>query len=491
MNHKVTVVVSSLLLLFSQTSVLSQPLSANNILASTPTAQESQSDSSSADAPLKRRSAGTRFIDIQYPDLENNNPNLYYPDAGREGWDSNISNGLEEYKQGNLAAALESLGNAETKLSNSLGDDFSNLALGNIVHTSPTTNLPDRDSSIPTPLPNPQGVEEYAAIANATGLIYRDLKEWEKSEAYFNRALSAFTAIENNIGRSIALTNLGTNYRQLERPQEALNYYHRALEFSQPNSDRHSQKYIFNQIALAYYDAGNKQKSLEYFQRVLAIAEEEDNALDKGIAFNNIGEVYRSLGRKSEARRHYELALLELESYSVLNTSFLYRTLNSPDIEQKIIKAVEENIASISISRETAFTCGNVDGVPTTIASNIRGDIAIISWDSDYLSSTAYTPQQRCETVATRLNKGYQNELKYLTTGVQNGLNVICMTSTNEGSCEEVLLILRPGDDPQQTLQALFNTRTTSSSASLYQSSSDSRFIDLEKYLEIAPTVAR
>ena len=142
-----------------------------------------------------------------------------------------------------------------------------------------------------------------------------------------------------------------------------------------------------------------------------------------------------------------------------------------------------------SLANETTFACDNIGGVPTTIASTTRGDIPLLNWDSSYFTSTTYTPQQRCEITASRFEKGYQNGLKYLTTGMQNGLDVICMTSTNGGSCEEVLLTLKPEDDPQQTLLALFNTRTGSSSQPLNESSANARqFIDLEKYLETAST---
>ena len=529
MNQKVVLVVSSLLLLFSQTSILSQSSFANTTLASTPSAQESQSNPSSADAPMKRRSAGTRFIDLQVPDLENNNPNLYYPDAWGESQDSNISMGLEKYQQGDLAAALQNLSAAEAKFA-SLASSLSNDELPDFVRDtlptiprSETTNIPDsdRDSSKPTPLPNPEDVEEYAAIANATGLIYRNLKEWDKSEAYFIDALSAFTTIDNNIGRSIALTNLGTNYRQLKQPQAALNYYRLALK-SEQNSDRQNQKYILNQIALAYYASGDKQKSLDYFQKVLAIAEEEENALNQGVALNNIGEVYRSLGQQSAARRHYKLALENLSDSNNQLTTTVEENIASNSFEDEssldiigdlpsnentganstdridAAHGINEGVGSSqriignnnSLSEETTFTCGAVDGVPTTIASTMRGDIAFINWNSDYFSSTGYTPQQRCETVANRLKRGYQNGLKYLTTGIKNGLNVICMTSTIGGDCQEVLLTPKPEDDPQQTLQALFNIRTGGSSQALNEDSLGSReFIDFEKYLETAPTI--
>ncbi len=65
MNRKVTVIVSSLLLLFSQTSVLSQSSFNDTTLFNTQIAQQSNSDSSSnSSAPRIRRSGGPRFINL-------------------------------------------------------------------------------------------------------------------------------------------------------------------------------------------------------------------------------------------------------------------------------------------------------------------------------------------------------------------------------------------------------------------------------------------
>ncbi|NEP57848.1 MAG: hypothetical protein F6K31_12625 [Symploca sp. SIO2G7] len=142
-----------------------------------------------------------------------------------------------------------------------------------------------------------------------------------------------------------------------------------------------------------------------------------------------------------------------------------------------------------SQAQNTQFYCGVSTGVPTTIASTPRGNVPVIRWVSNYFSGSGYNPQSRCQEVSSRFQTYYNNgTLSYITTGIMNGLPVICVSSTNGGPCSGLLFTLKKGQNASRTLQQLFDVRTAAAGP-LYESStggSNKIYIDVENYLNQA-----
>lgn len=455
MNHKVTVLVSSLLLLFSQTSVFSQSSFQNTTLANTYIAQQSDSDSSAnPEAPKIRRSAGPRFIDLQFP--ENDSGGGEYI---RQWVDSNGKID-RQYSSSSLEELNQIIANNPEDVSayNNRGNLYAELGKYDLA-------LADYNQAISL---NPQ-----TPIYINRAILYRELGEYNLAFTNYDQALQVSQKNRNRLEEATTLNNLGMLYTALGRPKQALDNFNKAFYIFEEIGDRINQQYTLNQIALTYYELGTKEKSLDYFQQVLTIAQEQNDTVAEGITLNNIGEVYWSLGQKTTARKYYELALENLQ-----------------DNNSELITTVKQNIARNLSTEEIAFSCGSVNGIPTTIANTSKGDLAFISWHSR--NFTGFFPQKRCEIITTKLEKGYRSGLQYLTTGIQQyGEPVICMTSTIKGNCEEVLLTLKSNSDPAEELQALLDIRTsTTSSQPLYQSSSSPRvYINLEEYLNTAPPI--
>lgn len=137
----------------------------------------------------------------------------------------------------------------------------------------------------------------------------------------------------------------------------------------------------------------------------------------------------------------------------------------------------------------TTFVCGVSDGVPATLAQTERGDIPVIRWTSDYFSDSGWTPQTRCEAVSERFQTYNQNgTLEYLTTGVMNGMPVICTALEENGPCNDLLLTLKQDANPTQTLQELLNVRDHASGP--INQSNSRLYINMSDYLQTAPVEA-
>ncbi len=140
---------------------------------------------------------------------------------------------------------------------------------------------------------------------------------------------------------------------------------------------------------------------------------------------------------------------------------------------------------SKNIVSQTTFVCGQIEGVPTTIARTPQGiDVPIIRYVSGYFAESGYTNEYRCQEVSARFQR-YASEgtLKYMATGKMNGYPVICVAETQGGSCgNRILITLKQNSDPRATLQALIDIRNNSG---LVLNETGSRlYVDMEEFLQ-------
>ena len=118
------------------------------------------------------------------------------------------------------------------------------------------------------------------------------------------------------------------------------------------------------------------------------------------------------------------------------------------DAQNKADSPVTSSARTVSAeSSQRTFECKTVQGAPTTVVKDSRGERQVIRWISHFGDKP---PQRRCQEVSNRMNT-YSG--KYIAHGVMNGQNVICMTDRVGADCPNVLYELKPGQDPQATLR--------------------------------------
>lgn len=159
--------------------------------------------------------------------------------------------------------------------------------------------------------------------------------------------------------------------------------------------------------------------------------------------------------------------------------------------------------ASPSQAQSVLFQCGaDYMDIPTTYVETQGGVVEIFKWKSNYFQEP-YTPVQRCLEVTERMNR-FQPD--YLVSGRVNNYNVICAGTSCDRNGSNVLLTLRPDQNPAQVLQEIDNTRDGAGGPSLqfngttnilnrYRRSNISKKSDgsvtlnLTRYLQTAPKV--
>ena len=109
-----------------------------------------------------------------------------------------------------------------------------------------------------------------------------------------------------------------------------------------------------------------------------------------------------------------------------------------------------------SNAQEISFVCTTDSAnIPTTYAQTADGPMPVFKWTSRYFRPP-YTPMQRCQEVAQRMNTFYrQGQLDFLTDGRVNSLPVICAGQVCDTNGRNVLITLKPNQNPQQVLREI------------------------------------
>ncbi len=151
------------------------------------------------------------------------------------------------------------------------------------------------------------------------------------------------------------------------------------------------------------------------------------------------------------------------------------------------VSAIATNVmAQKTLVQTRAFICARINGVPTTIAQTDRGEIPVIRWTSDRFRDAGYSPGRRCLEVSSRFQQYFRNgQLDYLTTGMMNNQQVVCVADRKGGDCTGLLFTLKRGSNPNQVLNSLLAVRVRASSVPLNESTSRV-YIDMSEYLKQA-----
>jgi Circadian oscillating protein COP23 len=115
--------------------------------------------------------------------------------------------------------------------------------------------------------------------------------------------------------------------------------------------------------------------------------------------------------------------------------------------------------ATASPTDKFSASCDTSGKVPrTVVAVNGRTAGTIIHWESKVFDKANYNALRRCGLVSPKIDKFFKSEGKlYIKNGTMNNLPVICLTNSVDGTCQETLYTLKPGQDGKKALQDLLD----------------------------------
>ena len=145
-------------------------------------------------------------------------------------------------------------------------------------------------------------------------------------------------------------------------------------------------------------------------------------------------------------------------------------------------------IAELKFSCDTSFNEKLNKKVPTTIAWRPNGKIVLIQWVKDL--GNYWTPQKRCDEFSREINDAHRDgTLKFITSSRDKGDKVICTATEKGGKCKNILMTLRPKDNPLIILNDIKGALDGLSVSHIEHSSQTSKIyiqIDWDKFIDKA-----
>jgi Circadian oscillating protein COP23 len=186
------------------------------------------------------------------------------------------------------------------------------------------------------------------------------------------------------------------------------------------------------------------------------------------------------------------------------NKSFVSTTLAAIAINLAFVPLLNQGthaqseVNAVEKSDRVTFSCGAIpdqasgEKIPATVAwvPQREETVTIIAWKSNYIPQ--WDAQKRCETVSPKFQAFYEDgRLEYLTTGENNGYDIICAAMETGQPCkaEDQLFQVKANNDPEAVLTGLTGIIEGTSSEPIYQSSGDQTYVSMEELLNAAPAI--
>ncbi len=176
-------------------------------------------------------------------------------------------------------------------------------------------------------------------------------------------------------------------------------------------------------------------------------------------ALTNLGEAFRLLGKPEESLKFHQKAL-EIDSHlepaliGLVKTKMDLNNFTEANEEnEKILQINPKNSMALKLKSELSniakleerFLCATVNGVTTTIYSDLRIKKRLIQWISN-----TYSQEEQCQEFAGRANMILQGQGQfYATTGRMNNQPIICATNFKRSGCTALLLTVKQDKDAE------------------------------------------
>lgn len=221
--------------------------------------------------------------------------------------------GLDEYRSGRYAAALE-IYHQVLKQRRELGDLSGEAAtlhrIGGVYNK--LANYQEALNFYQAALKIREILQEQSGIAsslNSIGGVYLQMGRYDEGIEVFQQALAIREQLGDRLGISRTLNNIASLYQYQGKYGQALNYYQQALANFQALEQPTEIAALLNNIGLIHHHLGQYDLALEFYQKTLAMRQNIQDQVGEGETLNNIGLVYYSQQKYQLALEFYQKAL--------------------------------------------------------------------------------------------------------------------------------------------------------------------------------------
>ncbi len=152
-----------------------------------------------------------------------------------------------------------------------------------------------------------------ASLMNNIGIVYWNLKEYEKSISYYTDALRIAEEIEDKNLISKQYNNLGLVTLDQSELEKSRIYFEKALEIEKTLGNDSQLAMLYNNLGLVHTKMGRSARALFYYSEALKLEKDAENQSTTIAIYINMGDLYSADGQTDIAEQYYEkcLALLD------------------------------------------------------------------------------------------------------------------------------------------------------------------------------------
>ncbi len=195
----------------------------------------------------------------------------------------------------------------------------------------------------------------YCCALEVTGIIYSQLKQFERAQEYLLSNITNRRNLGDPEGIMQGLINLGASYSESD-PEKALAYFLEARECNDPKISIIPKIALVNNIGGCYENKGDYTQALKFYHEALQMAEDNNMMKYRPQILKHIGYVYQIQGLYDSALEKFQLSLkLSTEEDSRMDMLHCYGSLSDIYYAKEDYKSAFEYQRKVLEIKEVLF----------------------------------------------------------------------------------------------------------------------------------------
>lgn len=213
---------------------------------------------------------------------------------------------------------------------------------------------------------SPQNIQGESVYLNNIGLIYQELKQYEKALEIHRKALKIREEINLESEQAISQANIGVCYKSLSRFEEAIDAYKKAIALAKSANSMRNFYSFHNNLASVYQEMENYEQAIAFYkialERPVSLGENPKSDLS---IFSNLTAAYTKLNQPKLALTYADKGFEIIEKDPKLKNfaGTLYKSAAESHYLLGNSKMGSEYLASFISINDSIFSKNNADAI--------------------------------------------------------------------------------------------------------------------------------
>lgn len=213
---------------------------------------------------------------------------------------------------------------------------------------------------------SPQNIQGESVSLNNIGLIYQELKQYDKALEYHKKALKIREEINLHSEQAISLANIGVCLHSLSRYEEAVQTYEKAILLAKSANNMRQYYSLFDNLANVYQEMKKYDKAIVNYKKALERpASLGVNPKSDLSTYSNLTAAYTQLNQPENALIYAEKGF-EILTNDPLLTNFagtLYKSAAESHYLLGNTKKGNEYLSNYIAINDSIFSKNNADAI--------------------------------------------------------------------------------------------------------------------------------